>query len=398
MSKPFRFGVVYTHPTQHLSLLWRKLNEQPNVSVKVFYLSSAGQSGGDTVMGSSDPWDVNLLDGYDHEYLKTITGAVTGELKKTLFNPALFSRLNKESLDAVWISGFYTYSYRLAIVLCKLRGIPIISQCDSTIITDSYLNLVQKAVRALVYPKMLALSDYWLTSGDHNAIYLRHYGIPDSRLVKGNFPFDRERFEQTIERSPEEIKQIRKSLNLTDRDIVYGFAGKYIERKNPLDFVEAIAKANQQNPKIKGIMLGGGEMTARINQRISELGHCITNAGFINQSKLPLYYAAMDVFISTSSIDPHPLVVSEAMSAGCPAIISDKCGNWGYSDILQHRYNGLVYPCGDIDALSVAILKLSDTDTRKTYSQHAKEIASQQDLNAAVKAVMKVIEKIKTTK
>ena len=102
----------------------------------------------------------------------------------------------------------------------------------------------------------------------------------------------------------------------------------------------------------------------------------------------------MDVFVSTSKIDPHPLVVSEAMSANSAVILSDRCGNWGYTDTVQHRYNGIVYPFGDINALTKAILTLTDDNLRRTYSLNGREIFLNQELDCEVKAFMKVIRKI----
>ncbi len=103
----------------------------------------------------------------------------------------------------------------------------------------------------------------------------------------------------------------------------------------------------------------------------------------------------MVVSVSPSRIDPHPLIVSEGMAAGCPAILSDRCGNWGYRDTVVHRYNGLVYPCGNVDALAQAVLELADASTRTIYSQHAKEVFSNQDLNCELNAFLELIERIK---
>lgn len=86
------------------------------------------------------------------------------------------------------------------------------------------------------------------------------------------------------------------------------------------------------------------------------------------------------------------------MAAGCPPILSDRCGNWGYSDTVQHRYNGLVYPCGNVKMLLEAMLTLTDKQTRQLYSQRAKDVFSQQDLNYELNTFLKLISKIKTQK
>lgn len=398
MKENFRLGVVFTHPTQHHAPLWRKLNEQPGVSVTAFYLCNENQVGGDRHLGSSQAWDVDLLSGYKHEFLKTLTGKVATKTAKNLLNPALISRLTRDNFDAVFLPSFYTLSYRLTVLLCKLRGIPIIMQNDATIITDAHYSQLRKIILPVLYPWMYGLADHWISSGDHNAIYLRHYGVPYEKMVRGCYPVDRDRYEQTIAHNQKEIQQIRQQLCWNSDTVLYNFTGKYIERKNPFEFIEAIAKAHQKDQRIRGIMIGGGALEAEINKRLATMNGEVLNIGFVNQSKLPLYYAAMDVFVSSSYSDPHPLVVSEAMAAGCPAILSDRCGNWGYSDTVQHRYNGLVYPCGNSEALAEAMRVLANSDTRKIYKRNAREVFSGQDMNCELNAFLQLIEKINNTK
>jgi glycosyltransferase involved in cell wall biosynthesis len=396
MKAPFRLGVVFTHPTQHHGPLWKKLNQQPGLSVKVFYLCNENQVSGDTLLGqSSQPWDVDILSGYESDYLQDLSGKVPSQQKKNVISPGLFASLTPENFDAIFMQSFVNYSYRLTALLCKLRGIPLIMQNDATIMSDCRYSRLRQIMMAILYPWMLNLADYWLSCGDHNEIHLRHYGVADEKIVRGCHPIDGERFEQSIRQNQEEIGKIRQELSWNQDTLIYGFAGKYIERKNPFEFIEAIEKAHQRDPRIRGIMIGGGDLEAEINQRIATLNGEVLNLGFVNQGKIPLYYAAMDVFVVTSWIDPHPLVVSEAMVSGTPAILSDRCGNWGYNDTVRHRYNGLVYACGNSDVLADTMLEMADSETRKNYSAKSKEIFYGQDIYCEVKAFLEVIQRIK---
>ncbi len=396
MSDLFRLGVVFTHPTQHHCPLWRKLSEQPGLSLKVLYLSSENQGSGDSLLGgSSQPWDVDLMSGYDYEYLKDISGKVPAKRRKTVISPGLINRLTPNNFDAIFMQSFVNYSYRLTAFLCKLRGIPLIMQNDASMMSDARYSRARLIAMAFLYPSMNNVADYWLSCGDHNEIHLRHYGVPDSKIVRGCHPVDGDRFKQSIAHNPDGVKQLRQKLAWDESTVIYGFAAKYIERKNPFEFIDAIVKAHQSDPRIRGIMLGGGDLEPEINQRISQLNGEVVNVGFVNQSQIPLYYAAMDAFVVTSWIDPHPLVVSEAMASGTPPILSDRCGNWGYSDTVRHRYNGLVYPCGSSDALASAMLEMADAETRTRYRDHSLEVFHEQDLYCEVNAFLEVIERVK---
>jgi glycosyltransferase involved in cell wall biosynthesis len=396
MSDLFRLGVVFTHPTQHHGPLWRKLSEQPNVSLKVLYLSNENQLSGDSLLGSSSQaWDVDLLSGYEYEYLKQLSGKVQSKQSKRVISPNLINWISTRNFDAIFMQSFVNYSYRLTAALCKLRSIPLIMQNDASMMSDARYSRFRLITMAILYPWMNNLADYWLSCGDHNEIHLRHYGVQDCKIVRGCHPVDGDRFQQIIAAQPEEIQRIRQELSWDGNTILYGFMGKYIDRKNPFEFIDAISQAHHRDSRIRGVLFGGGELNAAINQRIAQLNGEVINYGFVNQSKIPLYFAALDVFACTSWIDPHPLVVSEAMVSGTPPILSDRCGNWGYSDTVRHLYNGLVYPCGKVNNLVEAILEMADAETRQRYSDRSREVFSEQDLYCEVTAFLEVIERIK---
>ena len=397
MDNDFRLGVVFTHPTQHHGPLWRKLSEQPGLSLKVLYLSSENQGSGDTFLGkSAQAWDVDLLSGYDYEYLKDLSGKVPTKRVKSVISPGLINQLTPKKFDAIFMQSFVNYSYRLTALLCKLRGIPLIMQNDASMMSDARYGRQRLILMSVLYPWMNNLADYWLSCGDHNEIHLRHYGVADEKIARGCHPIDGDRFTQTIAAQPEELQQIRQELAWDENTILYGFMGKYIERKNPFEFIDAIAQAHQRDPRVRGVMFGGGDLESAIDKRIADLNGEVINYGFVNQSKIPLYFAALDVFVVSSWIDPHPLVVSEAMASGTPPILSDRCGNWGYSDTVRHRDNGLVYPCGNPSALAETMLEMTDAETRQKYSDRSREVFSEQDLNCEVNAFLEVIERIQS--
>src|SRR5215813_4617079 len=70
-SQMLRVAVINTHPIQHFAPLWREIGAQNGVELRVLYCSDWGAAEyHDQEFGATFKWDVDLLSGYDSQFLK----------------------------------------------------------------------------------------------------------------------------------------------------------------------------------------------------------------------------------------------------------------------------------------------------------------------------------------
>src|SRR5207247_9742522 len=101
---------------------------------------------------------------------------------------------------------------------------------------------------------------------------------------------------------------------------------------------------------------GSGEQSEPLCNLAADLGlEWLVSVAFHNQSELPGLYAASDVFVLPSAQESWGLVVNEAMAAGLPVIVSDEVG--AAPDLVEGKGPGIVFPCGDVSALSEIMAK-----------------------------------------
>ncbi|MFC4440899.1 glycosyltransferase [Caulobacter henricii] len=123
----------------------------------------------------------------------------------------------------------------------------------------------------------------------------------------------------------------RAALGLQAGDIAVGFVGRLCEQKNPERFAEAICLANALDPRIRGVILGDGEL---LEVTMAAGGKALSVfSGFNAREYLP----AFDLFVMTSRYEAMPYVLLEALQAGLP-IISTAVG--GTSFAVKHGENG----------------------------------------------------------
>jgi glycosyltransferase involved in cell wall biosynthesis len=132
--------------------------------------------------------------------------------------------------------------------------------------------------------------------------------------------------------------------------VVFLFSGKFLEKKRPLDFVYAMARARLRVPYVRGFMVGDGELRSACEALAERVLAPVSFGGFLNQSEIKAAYLGSDVLVLPSDGETWGLVVNEAMSAGKPCIVSDRVG--AGPDLVDTDITGHIFRMGDVDQLA----------------------------------------------
>lgn len=165
---------------------------------------------------------------------------------------------------------------------------------------------------------------------------------------------------------PIERPAARLLLKLDSRPLALGI-GRLTAQKNPLGFLEIIARANRLIPELRALWVGDGELRDRMQRRVSELGlgRCVTIVGW--QNDVRQYIAACNVFISTSVYESFGYATAEALAMRRPVIASAIAGT---RDIVVNNVAETLYSPGDYQAGATALTAIVSNDT------YAEQIAS----------------------
>jgi glycosyltransferase involved in cell wall biosynthesis len=343
-------AVVASHPIQYQGPLFRELARHPEVDLTVFFCSDHGAvESTDAAFGKRFRWDIPLLEGYRHEFLPNnsprpgVDRGFWGEL-----NLGLVSRIAGGRFDAVLVHGYAYASCWLAFLGAKLGRARLLLRADSNLLNRR--SPLKRAIKRAVLPPTFAMMDTMLAVGSLNYEYYRHYGASPLKLVYAPFSVDNSCFEPTASLAESPRVAIRRSLGLPPDSPVALFCGKLVAKKRPLDFLQSLEGARSAS-RIHGLVVGDGELRGACEAYArGRLADRVVFAGFKNQSELPGLYAAADILVVPSEIEPWGLVVNEAMAAGLPAIVSTSVG--AAPDLVRQGETGFTFPTGDVAALT----------------------------------------------
>ncbi len=258
----------------------------------------------------------------------------------------------------------------------------------------------KSAIKKFILPKIYRQVSLFLTVGDANEAYYRHYGVSDSQLVRCFFPIDRSFYDEVVSRRIEARARIRAELGIPNNHSVILNVGKFVSWKRQMDLVQFSNHLQGQRNDVTVIFVGTGsdEKKLRASTQLQGPGG-IVFAGFVTPEVLAEYYCAADVYSHCSEHEPHSLAISEAIYCGLPVVLSDQCGSYGPSDDVRNGLNGLVYSCGDVFELSSKLLAILDhDDSRAHMSEASEQYARQHQALAHGKALQQALTILKLSK
>jgi glycosyltransferase involved in cell wall biosynthesis len=345
-----RLGVLDFNPIQYHAPLYQLLADRGNVDFDVLYLSDHGYRAAiDPGFGVSVAWNIDLLSGYESRFLPT-SGSIVGRARA----------LSQWILchDAIVVHGYVDCWMLYAMGFCRARHVPYIMRGESH--AQGRATGIRSTLRDLVAGTVVSGSADCLSIGTLNAEFYRRYGA--RQITFAPYSVDDSRFARAPEIGREELLA-RWGLDQSSPLII--FCGKLIPRKRPLDLAAAVRLLPY---KVNTLFVGDGAIVDRVRASIRSGEGAVT--GFVNQTELPSYYHAADIFVLPSETEPWGLVVNEAMAAGALPVVSDRVG--AAPDLVQDI--GEIYPCGDIEglaaALSRALVKAREPGIRARVRQH----------------------------
>ncbi len=188
-----------------------------------------------------------------------------------------------------------------------------------------------------------------------------------------------------------EKKKLRAELGLPVDAFIILFSGKFIAKKRPLDLLKSLSKI--QNSQVAAVFVGEGELRREMENFIREndLGRRALLTGFVNQSVIPRYYAAADVFVMCSEKgETWGLSTNEAMNFSLPVILSDQVGS-SY-DLVEEGENGFTFPCGDVSDLAKKIESLAtmNESARRDMGATSLQKIGEYDFAAIIAGLQKI--------
>jgi glycosyltransferase involved in cell wall biosynthesis len=381
MNHPLRLAHLVSHPIQYFAPLYRELARRTEVDLTVFFYSD------ETVREFADPgfgrrieWDVPLLGGYRHGFCSSSRRTPIGGGPLARRNLDLIPRLRE--FDVTWAHGYAHLTAWLAFLAARRWRKPFLLREEATLLPRrSQLRL---AVKGPLLRLMFA-SAWGLYIGEQNRRYLEHYGMAPERMFPARYAVDNSFFRSAAERLRPVAPELKAELGLRgDRPVVL-FCGKLTPKKQPLVLADAFLRLQARVP-CSLLLVGDGELRPQL-ERVLGGRRDVVFAGFMNQTEIAKAYAASDVLVLPSAVEPWGLTVNEAMCFGLPIVVSDQVGC--AEDLVRPGWNGFVVPYGDADALAGALETLAlDSHLRGAFGARSLALIDHYSLESCADGII----------
>lgn len=391
-SKRFRLAIVAPHVVQYHSPLYRKLASSELLDVHVYYLDRTGSEATyDPTMAKKLLWDIDLLDGHDHEFVPNRSPKRTGSGFFQRVNPGLFTRLRRGRWDAVLVQGYQPFSSWLAMLTAKATGSKVIYRGEATLPANSG---VKEFVKKRLLHRVFALSDAVLYSCSGNRAYYEHYGCPSDKLSLIPCAVDNEFFRQDQDLYAAKGLALREAWGFSPDLPVILNVSRLDGYKNQTDLINAAASLQASGIEAGVVLVGDGPDRTMLEEQTRRLGvRRVHFAGFVNQREIRSYYAAADIFALCSKVDPSPKAVNEALNFSLPLACSNRPGTVG--DVIIQAENALTYNPGDASGLAACLQELIENPSvRKKLGMRSLELVEQWTLDADVRAIEGVLQRL----
>lgn len=170
----------------------------------------------------------------------------------------------------------------------------------------------------------------------------------------------------------EELRELRKRLGIAEKNTVIGICARLEACKGHACFLEAAERLLREDRRYRFLMIGAGSLRRDLEDlcRAKGIEPYVIFTGFCED--VAPYFHLMKINVNCSvGTETSSLALSEGMSIGLPAIVSDYGGN---PYMVREGENGLVVPQNSPERLAAEVRCLSeDKELYARLSKGARE-------------------------
>lgn len=370
-----RILVITTHPIQYHAPLFAYLTKHGAYQLKVLYTS--GQGAGelyDAEFGKNRSWNIDLLNGYDYEFLRNNSKNKEVDNFFSISNPDLLNKINAYKPAVLLIFGWKHYSHFQ--VMRHYKGkIPIVFRGDSTTLDDRHGNFFKVAFRYAFLRWVYSHADFAFSPGTASDKYFLNAGFHSRQIFRAAHAVDNDWFKNFSGEEREALDKLKSQFHITEDETIFLFAGKFTPKKNPLLLISAFCAIATDNPGARLFLVGDGILEEKMKSKCQSLpdsvAQRITILPFQDQPGMKLIYRLANVFVlpSAGPGETWGLSVNEALACGTPVIVSNQCGC--APDLVKDGINGYVFESGNISSLQQKMVIFCDKKVRNQFSANA---------------------------
>ena len=283
----------------------------------------------------------------------------------------LWATLSELDPQVVLVPGYYTLPGIASALWARLHGAASVLMTESCAF-DHQRVWWKEAFKSL---SLHALFNWAVSGGKAHVEYLHQLGFAQDRIVGFYDVVDNDLFREGVRELENESPL---NYGLPDRPY-FLYVGRLAEEKNIAGLLESWLAYRHQGGSWPLVLVGDGPEAAALKQTAaaSAFGADVFFPGLRSSRQLLPYYAFAGCFVLPSTREPWGLVVNEAMAAGLPVLVSDRCGC--APDLVEAGVNGFIFDPNDRTALTEFLKRVENAtpDELSSMSQASVDIIRQ---------------------